>query len=82
MNRTVTEKIVSTTVASLMFCLMSGVALVQVLASGTPEARAATVVSDLDLAVHWAPVWYQDTDDSDYDADSSPTSMQTCLMPR
>lgn len=29
-------------------------------------AHAAT---DLDLATHWAPIHYQDTDSSDYDAD-------------
>lgn len=32
-----------------------------------PAARAA--VSDLDLAYRWAPIHYQDTDSSDYDAD-------------
>lgn len=32
----------------------------------TPPARAAT---DAELALHWAPVHYQDTDDSDADAD-------------
>ncbi|MFD7659976.1 hypothetical protein ACFV4N_38875, partial [Actinosynnema sp. NPDC059797] len=32
-------------------------------------APAAHAVSDADLANHWAPVHYQDTDSSDYDAD-------------
>lgn len=32
-------------------------------------AEAATTVSDLSLAGYWAPVWYQDTDSSNYDAD-------------
>lgn len=32
-------------------------------------APAAHAVSDADLADHWAPVLYQDTDSSDYDAD-------------
>ena len=39
-------------------------AIVAVLA-GPAQAAA----SDLDLAQHWAPIHYQDTDSSDYDAD-------------
>jgi hypothetical protein len=34
-----------------------------------PAAPASAAVSDADLASHWAPVHYQDTDSTDYDAD-------------
>ncbi|MFZ3048007.1 MAG: hypothetical protein WA151_18995 [Desulfatirhabdiaceae bacterium] len=50
------------------------VLLLQVLALGLAgsvslPAVALATPSDLDLAYRWAPVHYQDTDSSDYDAD-------------
>jgi len=51
--------------------LMRGLAGAAILLAGllvTP-APAAAAVSDLELALRWAPVHYQDTDSSDYDAD-------------
>ncbi|QFZ18031.1 hypothetical protein [Saccharothrix syringae] len=44
-------------------------ALVAALALPTLTTPAAHAVSDADLAHYWAPVHYQDTDSSDYDAD-------------
>ncbi|MFC1999896.1 PKD domain-containing protein [Chloroflexota bacterium] len=34
-----------------------------------PSVEAATTVPDLSLAEYWAPLWYQDIDSTDYDAD-------------
>lgn len=34
-----------------------------------PAGPVAAAVSDFDLALRWAPIHYQDTDSSDYDAD-------------
>lgn len=51
--------------------LMRGLAGAAILLAGllvTP-APATAAVSDLELALRWAPVHYQDTDSSDYDAD-------------
>jgi hypothetical protein len=51
-------------VPALALLMIVPLAIVALLAR---PARAAA--SDLDLAQHWAPVHYQDTDSSDYDAD-------------
>jgi len=41
----------------------------QLLLWNAPVAQGATTITDLELATYWAPVWYQDTDSTDYDAD-------------
>ena len=37
--------------------------------TATPRSVAHAATSDFELAYYWAPVHYQDTDSTDYDAD-------------
>ncbi|HET9140705.1 hypothetical protein [Actinophytocola sp.] len=51
---------------TLLRCLVAALAAAPLLLAGPVPAAAAT---DAELALRWAPVHYQDTDSSDYDAD-------------
>ncbi len=53
----------------VVLLLAGGVTALVFPQTGVPTAEAATTIGDLELAEYWAPVWYQDTDSSDYDAD-------------
>lgn len=55
--------------ASPRFTLLAAAPILLTALVTVPASPAAAQLSDADLALHWAPVHYQDTDSSDYDAD-------------